>query len=80
MGILSNSGFFRMPAHQIWSCHVTNEANFDKFLFFANFTFDIRKITKFRMERLSTSEVISQKPHGGGWKQPPPPPVPLGLR
>ena len=28
------------------------------------------KVTKFLMEKLSTSEVISQKPHGG-WKTPP---------
>ena len=32
------------------------------------------KVTKFLVEVLSTSEVISQKLHGGG-----PPPVPLGL-
>ena len=25
--------FFTMPAHPIWSCHVTQEANFEKFLF-----------------------------------------------
>ena len=67
-----------MPAHQIWSCHVTQEANFKIFLFCPNFTFNIRKIhKKFPVERLSTSEVISHKPHrGGGWKRPP---VPLGL-
>ena len=35
--------FFMMPAHQIWSCHVTQEANFEKFLFFPNSAFNIRK-------------------------------------
>ena len=30
------------------------------------------KVTKFTMEKLSTSEVISKKRHGG-WKTPPPP-------
>ena len=29
------------------------------------------KVTKFLVEKLSTSEVISQKPHGGGGKHPP---------
>ena len=36
------------------------------------------KVTKFLVEKLSTSEVISEKPQGGGgWKTPYP--VPLGL-
>ena len=36
------------------------------------------KVTKFPMEKLSTSEVISKRPHGGeGGKHPP---VPLGLK
>ena len=64
--------FFKMPAHQIWSCHVTQEANFENFLFCLNSTFNIRKVTKFLVEKLSTSEVIRQKPHGGGGKHPPP--------
>ena len=42
----SNFGFFRMPAHQIWSYHVTQEEHFEKFSFCANSTFNIRKITK----------------------------------
>ena len=33
------------------------------FLFCPNFIFNIRKVTKFLVEKLSTSEVISQKPH-----------------
>ena len=65
-----------MPAPQIWPCHVTQEANFKKILFFANSAFNIRKVTKVLVEKLSTSEVISQKPYGA-WKTPPP--VLLGL-
>ena len=59
--------FFTMPAHQTWSCHVTQEANFENFLFCPNSTFNIRKIHKFLVEKLSNSEVIRQKPQGG-WK------------
>ena len=65
-----------MPVHQIWSCHVTQEVNFENFLFCSNSTFNIRKskVTKFPVEKLSTSEVISQQPYGGGggggWKTP----------
>ena len=58
--------FFTMLALQIWPCHVTQEANFEKILFFPNSAFNIRKIYKFLVEKLSTSEVISQKSLGGG--------------
>ena len=37
---------FIMPAHQIWSSHVTQEANFDKFLFCSNSAFNIKKSHK----------------------------------
>ena len=40
------SAFLTMPAHQIWSCHVTHEANFEDFLFCPNFTFSIGKSYK----------------------------------
>ena len=56
--------FFTMLALQIWSCHVTQEANFEKILFFSNSAFNIRKSYKISNGKLSTSEVISQKPHG----------------
>ena len=61
-----------MPALQIWPCHVTQEANFEKCYFFPNSAFNIRKVTKFLVEKLSTSEVISQKTSrgGGGGKHP----------
>ena len=35
--------FLTMPAHQIWSCHVTQDANLEIFLFCSNSTFNIRK-------------------------------------
>ena len=68
MGIFSNLGLFYSPAHQIWSCHVTQEANFENFLFCPNSTFNIRKSHKissgkplyFRSFQLKTS------PGGGG--------------
>ena len=37
---------FTMPAHQICSCHVTQDANFENFLFCPNSTFNIRKSHK----------------------------------
>ena len=55
-----------MPSLQLWSYHLTQEANFENFLFCPNSTFNIRKSQKFLVEKLSTSEFISQKPHGGG--------------
>ena len=48
-------------------------SKFQKILIFPNSAFNIRNVTKFLAEKLSTSEVISQKPHGRGWKPPPPP-------
>ena len=64
---------FAMPAHQIWSFQVTQEAIF-KIFYFALILHILHlilgKVTKFLVERLFTSEVISQKPHG---KHPPVP-------
>ena len=65
-----------MPADQIWSCHVIEDANFEKFLFYPNSTFNIRKSHKISSGKLSTSEIIRQKPHGGMENTPQ---VPLGL-
>ena len=72
--------FLSMLALQIWPCHVTQEANFEKILFFPNSAFNIGKSCKISGKKLSTSEVISQKPHGGGSGKHPPPPVFLGLK
>ena len=69
---------FAMPAHQISSCYVTQDANFENFYFVLILHLILGKVTKFPSEKLSTSEVISKKPHRGvGWKTPPS--VPLGL-
>ena len=57
--------FFKMPALQIWPCHVTQEGNFENILNFPNSAFNIWKYCKILVEKLSTSEVISQKPRGG---------------
>ena len=58
--------FFTMPALQIWPCHVTHEENFKTILFFPNSAINIGKSCKIYSRKLSTSEVISKKPHGGG--------------
>ena len=47
---------------------MSQEANFE--FFFLILHLISGKVTKFLVEKLSTSEVISQKPHGGG-KHPP---------
>ena len=67
-----------MPAHQIWSCHVTQDAKFRIFIYFVLILHLILgKITRFLVEKLSTSEVISKNLTGGGVKNTPQ--VPLGL-
>ena len=38
--------FFTMPARQIWSCHVTQEANFENLLLCPTSTFNIEKSHK----------------------------------
>ena len=56
---------FTMLALQIWPCHLTQEANFEKKLFFLIVHLILGKAAKFLVEKLSTSEVISRKPHVG---------------
>ena len=44
MGIFGQIlAIFMMPVHQIWSCHMTQEENFENLLFCPNSTFDIGK-------------------------------------
>ena len=77
---MSNFGtFFTMPAHQIWSYHVTQEANFENFLFCPNSIFNIRKSHKISCGKALYFRSYEPKPHegGGGGKHPP---VPLGLK
>ena len=58
--------FFMMPALQIWPCHLIQEANFEKNYLFLILHLILGKAAKVPVEKLSTSEVIIQKPHGGG--------------
>ena len=55
--------FFTMPTLQIWPCHVTQEANFEKNYLFLILHLMLGKAAKFLVEKLSTSEVISEKPY-----------------
>ena len=73
MGIYVKFWHFTMPTLQIWPCHMTQEANFEKKIFFLILHLILGKAAKFLVKKPSTSEVISQKPHGV-WKTPPPPP------
>ena len=43
---LSNFGFFTMPTHQLWSCHVAEVANFENFYFVLVLHLNIRKSPK----------------------------------
>ena len=63
--------FFTMPTHQIWSCHLAQEANFDFFLFFPNSTYNIKKSHKISNGKALYLKSCQQKTH---------PPVLLGLR
>ena len=49
-----------IPAHQIWSCHVTQDANFESLLFVLILHLILEKVTKFLVEKLSILEVISK--------------------
>ena len=55
-----------MASPQIWPCHVTEVANFEKNLFFPILHLILGKLTKFLVEKLSTSEVISKNLTGSG--------------
>ena len=63
--------FLMMPALQIMPCHVTQEKISKKIYFFLILHLILDKAAKFVVEKLSTSEVISQKLHGEGGKHPP---------
>ena len=69
---------FTMPAPQIWPCHVTQEANFEKNLFFPNSAFNIRKSYKISSRKALYFRSYQPKT-SRGWKTPPPPPVLLVL-
>ena len=56
---------FTVPAHQIWSCQVTQDAKFEIFYFVLILYVILRKVTKFLVERLFTFRSYQPKPHGG---------------
>ena len=70
--------FFTMPALQIWPCHVTQEANFEKMLFFPNSAFNTGKSCKISSRKALCFRSYQPKTSQGGGKHPPPP-VLLGL-
>ena len=66
--------FFTMPALQIWTCHVTQEANFEKILLFPNSAFNIRKSCKICSRKalyFRSYQPKTSRGGGGGWKTPP---------
>ena len=67
---MSNFGIFYDARSPKWPCHVTQEANFKKIFFLLILHLILGKLTKFVVQKLSTSEVISQNLKGGG-KHPP---------
>ena len=64
--------FFRMPTLQIWPCHVTQEANFEKILFFPNSAFDIGKSCKISSRKALNFRSYQPETSRGGEKHPPP--------
>ena len=69
--------FFTMPALQIWPCHVTQEANFEKKIF-CNSAFNIEKSCKIS-SRKSVYFRSYQPKTSLGVENNPPPPLLLGL-
>ena len=66
---------FMMPTHQIWSCHLTQGANFEKFLFCPNFIFNIGKSHKISIGKTLPFRSYQPKTSQGGRT-----PRALGLR
>ena len=69
--------FLTMPALQIWPCHVTQEANFEKNLFFPNSAFNIGKSCKISSRKALYFRSYQPKTSRGDGKHPP---VLLGLK
>ena len=68
-----------IPAHQIWSCHMIQDAHFENLLFCSDSTFIIRKSHKISSGKALYFRSYQQKPQ---WKTPllPPPPPPSAFR
>ena len=65
--------FFMMPALQIWPCQVTQEANFEKNLFFPNSAFNIGKSCKISNRKALYFRSYQPKTSWGVENIPPPP-------
>ena len=63
--------FFTMPALQIWPCHVIQEANFVKILFFPNSAFNIRTSYKISNGKALYFRRYQAKTSRGSEKHPP---------
>ena len=63
---------FTMPAHQIWSCHVTQDANFEIFYFALILHLILEKVTTFPAEKPLLQKLSAKNfTGGGGGKHPP---------
>ena len=78
LAFMSNFSVFMMPAPQIWQSHVTQEANFEKILFFPNSAFNNRKSYKISSRKALYFRSYQPKNLTGGGKHPLPS-VLLGL-
>ena len=58
--------YFRCPLTKYGHVTWPKKQILKTFYFFLILDLILGKVTKFLVEKLSTSEVISQKPHGGG--------------
>ena len=65
-----------IPAHQIWSCYMTQDAYFENLLFCPDSTFNIRNSHKISSGKALYFRSYQQKT---SLENTPPPPVPLGL-
>ena len=68
---------FTMPAHQIWSCHVTQDANLENFFLILHLI--LGKVTKISSGKALYFRRYQLKHHRGGGGKQPSPQVPVGL-
>ena len=70
-----------MPSDQIWSRYVTQDADFENFLFCSDSIFIFGEVTKFLVEKLLNFRSYQPKTSlgGGGGGRQKTPPVSLGL-
>ena len=65
MGILSSFGSFYNALSPNMIMSLDQDTNFKIFYFVLILHLILGKVTKFLVEKLSTSEAINRKPHGG---------------